>query len=445
MGAFNKVQGLYPGQQQIVDWCIGRNRVFILDTKPGSYEISAVSEEQSAGEALVTGRFVSSGSITGMVKVLTDAPHFLFEPENIIVSKKSRSSDLILLADTSGFVTDEGSRLCNTGIMARELQIPFLTATHNATSILKDGGRVQLVAQQGKVLSVPQEPVTEISVGSEEPVPMPFGPGMPEGPAEGAAPAEKPVSATRLFARVGPGMLGKIDSVDGFIVSKGPDYSAIMPDSEGADENAPADVPVWVASAGEHDFPDAVSMLERLKDSGSARIGVLIPLTRGPGDMDRLGHRIPAGVRLGLSIKTPAMALSADSVLKEGVSLVNMELKSLVQLTMGLERPDRDIHPAVLRLISGMADKCRDRWAKSCVSVEGDYLTDKNIELLVRSGIDVLCVEPGVIEKVKGVLSRVEKKILIESGAVKEESDTREVKEEEPGPEDDFTPSFSLL
>ena len=152
-------------------------------------------------------------------------------------------------------------------------------------------------------------------------------------------------------------------------------------------------------------------------------IGVMIPVTRGENDIGRWRFQIPGGVRLGVSIRTPAMAMVAGSFIKDGIIMANIELKSLVQLSMGLQRPDNEIHPAVLDMISRVMDSCREVGAKVCVSIEPDYLNNENIESLVRRGADCLCVETTLVNNLKAVVSRAERKILLEKGPEKEESE----------------------
>lgn len=52
------------------------------------------------------------------------------------------------------FVTDEGGVTCHTAIIARELGVPCVVGTGNATEILKNGNRVEVDANKGRVKRV---------------------------------------------------------------------------------------------------------------------------------------------------------------------------------------------------------------------------------------------------------------------------------------------------
>jgi len=51
----------------------------------------------------------------------------------------------------AAFVTDEGGILCHAAIVAREMSKPCVTATKNATKVLKDGDLVEVDANNGVV------------------------------------------------------------------------------------------------------------------------------------------------------------------------------------------------------------------------------------------------------------------------------------------------------
>jgi pyruvate,water dikinase len=51
-------------------------------------------------------------------------------------------------------VTDEGGMLCHAAIVSRELGIPCIIGTRNATSILRDGDLVEVDAEKGIVRKI---------------------------------------------------------------------------------------------------------------------------------------------------------------------------------------------------------------------------------------------------------------------------------------------------
>jgi pyruvate,water dikinase len=457
-----KAQGSKSGQY-IMDWCIGRNRVFILDIKPGNYEIS-MGEDQ-AGDVLVTGRCASQGIASGRVSAFPSEDGNHYDATSVVVSEGPSIPLLVSFPDIAGYVTNNGGRLCNFSVLARELKIPVLATTQNATSILKDGDGVKILAEQGKVIAVQQEPAPAVQEETapavqEEPMKadLPITFVEPESGEVAAESHEKTLIGTKIFARLSPGMVESIGGVDGYVLSGGGGDPGAAPVAGGGTEGIQSlgSADVWLHSMGEHDFPNTVETAKRLDESGFTGAGLLIPVLRGVNDVDRWRHQVPAGARLGVSIRTPAMAMAAGSIIKEGIQMANIELKSLIQLSMGLQKPEPQVHQAVIDLVSGVTERCHEVRAKVCISMEPDHMTGDNVESVLRLGVDILCVEPSMIGTLKDTVARAEKKILLESGAVKKEAEAPPVESRDqqvstvdvlgdvPG-SDDFNPSSSFL
>lgn len=70
---------------------------------------------------------------------------------DIIVASMTRPEFMPALKKAAAIVTDEGGLTCHAAIIARELNIPAVIGTKNATKILKDGMTVEVRANHGLV------------------------------------------------------------------------------------------------------------------------------------------------------------------------------------------------------------------------------------------------------------------------------------------------------
>ena len=60
--------------------------------------------------------------------------------------------DIVQVFDKiKGIITDEGWLLCHAAVVAREMNIPCIIGTRNATTLLRDGDIVQLDTMKGIV------------------------------------------------------------------------------------------------------------------------------------------------------------------------------------------------------------------------------------------------------------------------------------------------------
>ena len=98
--------------------------------------------------ALARGRSVGSGIAAGPVRVLRrhDEP---FESGSILVTEMTDPDWLPLMRRAAAVVTDHGGRTCHAAILSRELGIPAVVGTGNATTALAEGSLVTVSCAQG--------------------------------------------------------------------------------------------------------------------------------------------------------------------------------------------------------------------------------------------------------------------------------------------------------
>ena len=103
-----------------------------------------------AAEALVlTGTVVSAGAVEAEVVVVTDPA--TDATGKIVVAVATDPGWVFVLADAAGIVTERGSMLSHTAIVARELGLPAVVGVTGATSVLRTGDRVRLDATAGRI------------------------------------------------------------------------------------------------------------------------------------------------------------------------------------------------------------------------------------------------------------------------------------------------------
>ena len=100
----------------------------------------------------VTGRTGSPGIAKGrVIKVPPTKLDIPFEPDSVLVSRVTTPDYVPLMRKASAIVTDQGGILSHAAIVARELKIPCVVGTGNATKRLKNGQLVTVDADRGVV------------------------------------------------------------------------------------------------------------------------------------------------------------------------------------------------------------------------------------------------------------------------------------------------------
>lgn len=105
---------------------------------------------QKKGEVLVIGRSVGDAIGQGKVRMVLDV-HKLdhFRTGEVLVTDKTDPDWEPIMKRASAIVTDQGGRVCHAAIIARELGIPAIVGTGEATSVLKTGQAVTISCAEG--------------------------------------------------------------------------------------------------------------------------------------------------------------------------------------------------------------------------------------------------------------------------------------------------------
>jgi len=102
---------------------------------------------------ILTGIAASLGNATGYAKICTNIESLAKVNEgDILVASMTRPEFVPAMKKAAAIVTDEGGITSHAAIVSRELGIPCVIATKNATKVLKDGWLVQVKANHGQVL-----------------------------------------------------------------------------------------------------------------------------------------------------------------------------------------------------------------------------------------------------------------------------------------------------
>ena len=102
------------------------------------------------GKVLLTGRSVGSKISLGPVRVVKHIQQLRdFTSGDILVTDKTDPDWEPVMKKASGIITNRGGRTCHAAIVSRELGVPAIVGTGNATEVLRDGQMVTLSCAEG--------------------------------------------------------------------------------------------------------------------------------------------------------------------------------------------------------------------------------------------------------------------------------------------------------
>jgi len=106
---------------------------------------------QERSDVLVRGRAVGTKIGSGKIRKITDASQLKRFREGEILLAETTSPDWEpVMKKASAIITDTGGRTCHAAIVSRELGIPAIVGTKDATSLLSDGQEVTVSCAEGE-------------------------------------------------------------------------------------------------------------------------------------------------------------------------------------------------------------------------------------------------------------------------------------------------------
>jgi len=150
------IEDLYQFPQDI-EWAREQGEIYIVQTRPvttikppkGRLKL----EEFEGITPLLSGTPASPGIAAGPVKVIHDSSQIgQIEKGEVLVAEMTTPDYVPAMKKAVAIATDKGGRTCHAAIVSRELGIPCVVGTGNATQLLKIGQLVTVDGFQGRVL-----------------------------------------------------------------------------------------------------------------------------------------------------------------------------------------------------------------------------------------------------------------------------------------------------
>ncbi|MEM4500493.1 MAG: PEP/pyruvate-binding domain-containing protein, partial [Candidatus Woesearchaeota archaeon] len=145
-----KVEKIFINPQDI-EWCIFDNRIWLLQSRAITTN-SMIVKESLKKKIILKGIGASPGIAQGKVKiVLNPGEVHKVKEGDILVTVMTNPLYLTAIQKAKAIITDIGGMICHAAIVARELGIPCVVGTKNATKVLKDNMEVVVNGTEGKV------------------------------------------------------------------------------------------------------------------------------------------------------------------------------------------------------------------------------------------------------------------------------------------------------
>jgi len=463
------------GSPQDTEWAIEDEKVYMLQSRPvttldmgNEAEIEGIEEERTI---VTKGLGASPGMASGAVKIIKSTDELdKIEEGDILVTVMTTPDMVPAMKRADGIITDEGGVTCHAAIVSRELGIPCVVGTGDATRILEENEIVTLDGNKGTVYKGKIAETEKKATVEEQPTMMAQAPiltvtevkvnvSMPEAAKKAAATGADGVGLLRtehmmLTSGVHPKkfiMDGKEDELIKILVEnilkvvdefypKPVWYRTLdaptdeFKSLEGGEGEPYEHNPMlgWRGIRRELDEPEILKAefkaIKKLHEQGYTNIGIMIPLVQHPDELRRakqiaeeVGLKPQKTIEFGIMVETPGAALIIEDFIAEGIDFVSFGTNDLTQYTLAIDRNNENVaglytegHPAVLKLIDRVIRICNEHGVKTSICGQAGSMP-KIVEKLVEAGIESVSANTDAVATVREVVARVEKKLVLKA------------------------------
>ncbi len=138
---------------QDIEFAIEGEEIFIVQTRPITTVQGKPKETKSIkGTPILKGLAASPGIASGKIKIIKDMKDLnKIREGDVLVTGMTNPDMVVSMQKSSAIVTDEGGLTAHAAIVSREMGIPAIVGTQNATTKLKEGEVITVDGFTGKI------------------------------------------------------------------------------------------------------------------------------------------------------------------------------------------------------------------------------------------------------------------------------------------------------
>ncbi len=476
------IEAHYGGAQDI-EWAIDEEgKLFILQARPETVhsqaapmDTAAVQETVRAEEILLKGLGVSPGVASGPANVVLNAKEISkVKKGDILVTEMTTPDWVPVMKVSSAIVTNSGGKTCHAAIVSRELGIPCVVGTNNATEVLAGAGEISVdgatgVIYQGVIARAKEEavqPAVAVAAPEATATKVYVNMSIPEIAHKVAAETQADgvglLRAEHMMLSVGkhPRLLleegGADVMVDKFtdgiktvaeaffprpvvyrFLDFKPDEFLEMPGGEQYERENVGPNPM-IGYRGQHRYmkEDDIFRLELKairsvrQDYGLINVWVMLPFVRTLWVFreavrimreEGLDNRADKDFQLWIMVEVPSSVFLIEEFCQEGIDGISFGTNDLTMLILGVDRNDAKVQElyderdlAVLRALAYCITACRKYGVTTSICGQAPSVYPDYLEFLLRCGSTSISVLPDSVVSARKMVASLERKIQME-------------------------------
>ncbi|MCK9595792.1 phosphoenolpyruvate synthase [Candidatus Pacearchaeota archaeon] len=436
---------------QDIEFAIEGEEIYIVQTRPITTIGKKIGEgKEIEGEVILTGLGASPGIGSGKIKIIKDLADLdKIKTGDILVTKMTNPDMVVSMQKCSAIVTDEGGMTAHAAIVSREMGIPAVVGTREATFKLKDGEIITVDGSsgkiyKGKVAETKKKDILPVSTKTKTKIKVIVD--LPTFAERASKTGIRHVGLTRL-----EGIIAESGKHPNYFLKnkKIEDYENII--FEGVSGIAKFFDELWIRTSdirtdefqnlegapeqielnpmlGMHGIRFGIKNPEVLKAELNAlkkvaankkKIGVMMPQIISVEEVREVKKLLEeinfTDVKLGIMVETPAAVQLIKELCEEGIKFISFGTNDLTQYILAVDRGNEkvqhlynEMHPAVLHQLEFVIRVCKRNNVETSICGQAGSKKEM-VKFLVEKGIDSISVNADMAKEISDYIAEIEK------------------------------------
>lgn len=475
------------GAPQDTEWAMSHDELYMVQSRPittlkKTAEIAGENPTDTAsavpsGEVIIKGAAASVGTASGIVKIIHSPKEIdKIEKGDVLVTEMTNPEYVPAMRRATAIVTDAGGRTSHAAIVSRELGIPCVVGTGQATAKLKTGSVVTVDGATGVVYK------GNVTVPASQSAPA-----INSRPMSGSLNETVPITGTKVYVNLAePEKAQEVASlpVDGvglmraeFIIAGMGEHPRAMVeagrsdeyvkglaqgmktiaqafdprpviyratdfktneyrDLKGGDKFEPQESNPMIGYRGAFRYikePDLFKLeLEAIKQvregEGLKNLWMMIPFVRTVNEwiivrdmVHNAGLKQISDFKLLMMCEVPSNVILLEDFIDEGIDGVSIGSNDLTQLTIGVDRDSSgelasvfdERDEAVIKSLEYIVRTCRRHGKTVSICGQAPSVYPEITEVLVKAGATSVSVSQDVAISTRKLIASVERRMIL--------------------------------
>ena len=436
---------------QDIEFAIENEDIMIVQTRPiTTIALRVEVGEEIKGEAILSGLAASPGIGVGKVKIVKNlADLSKVNKGDILVTSMTNPDMVVTMQRSAAIVTDEGGLTAHAAIVSREMGIPCIVGTQEATIKLKEGEIITVdgthgKVYKGKVAEVKQKEVLPVTAQTKTEIKVIVD--LPSFAERASKSGLKKVGLTRI-----EGIIAESGKHPEYFLKqkKISDYEEVI--FKGISGIAKYFEELWIRTSdirsdefqnlegapkekeanpmlGMHGIryglknPDILKAelkaLKRVSEEGKI-IGLLLPQIISVEEVKKVKEFLKeiefSKAKVGVMVETPAAVQIINDLCAEGIEFISFGTNDLTQYILAVDRGNEqvqyiynELNSAILYQLEFVIRVCKRN--KVQTSICGQAGSKKEmVKFLVEKGIDSISVNADLAKEITEYVAEIEK------------------------------------